>query len=67
LGSSLIIYFLNILEDVLKEIIKQIVLYKNCNFKNEEPLKIDTNMIIGIIKENQEIKKLLIEQNIKRL
>jgi len=38
---------------------------KNCNFKNEESLKIDTNIIIGIIKENQEIKKLLIEQNIK--
>jgi len=36
---------------------------KNCNFKKEESTKIDTNMIIDIIKENQEIKKLLIEQN----
>ncbi len=33
---------------------------KNCNFKIES---IDSNMIIDIIKENQEIKKLLIEQN----
>jgi hypothetical protein len=36
---------------------------KNCNFKKEESTKIDTNTIINIIKENQEIKKLLIEQN----
>jgi len=37
---------------------------KNCNFKIESTI-IDSNMIIDIIKENQEIKKLLIEQNNK--
>jgi len=45
---------------------------KNCNFDSiiEESVKIETNiinvnMIIDIIKENQEIKKLLLEQNNK--
>ena len=45
---------------------------KNCNFDSiiEESVKIETNiinvnMIIDIIKENQEIKKLLLEQNDK--
>jgi hypothetical protein len=37
---------------------------KKCNFKIESTI-IDSNMIIDIIKENQEIKNLLIEQNNK--
>ena len=37
---------------------------KKCNFKpTEEAPIINTNMIIELIKENQEIKKILIEQN----